>query len=309
MTFEIFLLYVAVFLAVVIFFKLVKIVPEQHAWVVEEFGKYKKTLGPGFHLVLPFIQRIAYKHILKEEVIDVPPQICITQDNVQVQVDGVLYYKVIDPFKTSYGIENYRYATSQLAQTTMRSEIGKIPLDKTFFEREAINNSVVKSIDAASEPWGIKVTRHEIRDIEPSESVIDNMEKQMEAERRKRAEILISEGEKESRINQSKGEREEAINLSRGERQKRINEAEGRAQSIGIIAEATAKGIGMVADAIQKQNGKNALSMQITDLYVTRLGDIFSNAEVSVLPIEAAQLQSMVSAILPSAGIVVGGKK
>lgn len=306
---EIFFLYVGVAAAIYAFFKMVRIIPEQQAWVLEEFGKYKTTLGPGFHIVLPILQRVAYKHLLKEEVIDVQPQVCITQDNVQVEVDGILYLKVVDPFKASYGIENYRFATTQLAQTTMRSEIGKIALDKTFFERDAINNAVVKSIDHASEPWGIKVTRYEIRDIEPGASVIDAMEKQMEAERRKRAEILISEGEKESRINSSKGEREEAINLSRGERQKRINEAEGRAKSMGIIAEATAEGIKLVAEAIQKPNGKNALAMQIADQYISQLGGILETSDVSVMPLEAAQLQSMINSVLPNAGLVLGGKK
>jgi regulator of protease activity HflC (stomatin/prohibitin superfamily) len=291
--------------ALIVLFRMVRVVPEAHALVVEELGKYKKTLGPGMHLVIPLIQRVAYKHELKEEVLDVHPQVCITQDNVQVTVDGVLYFKVVDAFKASYGIENYKFATIQLAQTTMRSEIGKIVLDKTFSEREAINNAVVKSIDKASEPWGIKVTRYEIRDIEPSASVIEALEQQMEAERRKRAEILESEGEKESRINMSKGEREEAINLSMGERQKRINEAEGMARSMEIIAEATAQGIGMIADAIQKPKGRNALSLQIANGYIANMGKILQAADVSVLPMEAAKLQGLVNTIMPALGQVV----
>lgn len=301
---EYFLLYTLAVIAIIIFFRMIRVVPEAHALVVEELGKYKRTLGPGLHLVVPFLQKVSYKHILKEEVLDVHPQSCITQDNVQVTVDGVLYFKVVDPYKASYGIDNYRFATIQIAQTTMRSEIGKIVLDKTFSERETINNAVVKSIDKASDPWGIKVTRYEIRDIEPSKSVIEALEQQMEAERRKRAEILESEGVKESRINQSKGEREEAINLSRGERQKRINEAEGQAQSMEIIADATAQGIAMIAAAIQKPKGRNALSLQIANGYIGSLGKILDSAEVSVMPLEAARIQGLLNAIMPALGQV-----
>lgn len=296
---EVFLAYAAVVAALWIFFQLVRIVPEQQAWIVEEFGRYKKTLGAGLHFIVPILQRVAYKHTLKEEVNDVRPQVCITQDNVQVEVDGILYLKVVDPAKASYGIENYRSATGQLAQTTMRSEIGKIPLDKTFSEREAINAAIVKSIDVASEPWGVKVTRYEIRDIEPSESVIEAMEKQVEAERFKRAEILESEGDKESRINLSKGEREEAINLSRGERQRRINTAEGQARSIEIITEANAQGLKMVGEAIRKPGGKTAVSLQISREYLEQLGKILESSEVQVLPPEAAKLQGLIASALP----------
>ena len=296
---EVFLAYAAVVAALWIFFQLVRIVPEQQAWIVEEFGRYNRTLGPGLHFVVPIFQRVAYKHTLKEEVNDVRPQVCITQDNVQVEVDGILYLKVVDPAKASYGIENYRYAAAQLAQTTMRSEIGKIPLDKTFSEREAINAAIVKSIDTASEPWGVKVTRYEIRDIEPSESVIEAMEKQVEAERFKRAEILESEGDKESRINLSKGEREEAINLSRGERQRRINVAEGQARSIEIVTEANAQGLKLVGEAIRKPGGQTAVALQISRQYLEQLGRILENSEVQVLPPEAAKLQGLLAAVLP----------
>ncbi len=296
---EVFLAYLAVIAALWVFFQLVRIVPEQQAWIVEEFGKYRKTLGAGLHFVVPVLQRVAYKHTLKEEVNDVRPQVCITQDNVQVEVDGILYLKVVDAAKASYGIENYRSAAAQLAQTTMRSEIGKIPLDKTFSEREAINAAIVKSIDVASEPWGVKVTRYEIRDIEPSESVIEAMEKQVEAERFKRAEILESEGDKESRINLSKGEREEAINLSRGERQRRINVAEGQARSIEIITEANAQGLKLVGEAIRKPGGKTAVSLQISREYLDQLGKILESSEVQVLPPEAAKLQGLIASALP----------
>lgn len=304
-------MYGLVVVSLFIFFRLIQIVPEQQAWVVEELGKYNKTLGPGLHFVIPFLQKVAYKHSLKEEVLDVRPQVCITQDNVQVTVDGILYDKVVDPYKASYGIENHKFATTQMAQTTMRSEIGKIVLDKTFSERDTINNDIVKAVDIASDPWGIKVTRYEIRDIEPSPTVIDSMEQQMEAERRKRAEILESEGVKASRINGSKGEKEEAINLSKGERQKRINEAEGKANSIEIIADATAQGIKMIAEAIRQPGGKSAVTMQIAEQYITQMGNILGAADVSILPLEAAQVQSMLASILPAAGINIsaGGKK
>jgi regulator of protease activity HflC (stomatin/prohibitin superfamily) len=235
----------------VLFFKLLRIVPEQQAWVIEFLGKYQKTLGPGFHLVLPGIQRVVDRHTLKEEVIDVPPQVCITKDNVQVTVDGILYLMVMDAEKASYGIDNYRFATAQLAQSNMRSEIGKLDLDRTFSEREIMNNAIVKAVDEASDPWGIKVTRYEIKDIIPNTTVVDAMEAQVRAEREKRAEILESEGVKESRINVSRGDREESINKSKGDQQKRINEAEGRAEAITIVANATAEGIKMVAEAIK----------------------------------------------------------
>ncbi len=280
-----------------IFFKLIRIVPEQHAWVVEQFGKYRRTLGPGFHLVIPVIQKVAYKQLLKEEVIDVPPQLCITGDNVQVSVDGVLYLQVVDSEKASYGIDNYRFATSQLAQTTMRSEIGKIELDRSFSERDAINNAIVKAVDEASDPWGIKVTRYEIKDITPSETVMTAMEQQVRAEREKRAEILSSEGTREARINSSKGDRQQAINLSQGERQKRINEAEGRARATEIIAEATAEGIADVASAISLPKGRTAVAMRIAEQFITGLGTIIQESNTSVLPVELATLQSMVETV------------
>jgi regulator of protease activity HflC (stomatin/prohibitin superfamily) len=305
---EVILVYAAVAVALWIFFQLVRVVPEQQAWIVEEFGQYKKTLGAGLHFIVPVFQRVAYKHTLKEEVNDVYPQVCITQDNVQVEVDGILYLKVIDPSKASYGIENYRSAAAQLAQTTMRSEIGKIPLDKTFSEREAINAAIVKSIDVASEPWGVKVTRYEIRDIEPSESVIEAMEKQVEAERFKRAEILESEGDKESRINLSKGEREEAINLSRGERQRRINVAEGQARSIEIVTEANAQGLKLVGEAIRKPGGQTAVALQITRQYLEQLGHILETSEVQVVPPEAAKLQGLIASVLPNLPGLFGPK-
>ena len=283
-----------------VFFRLIRIVPEQEAWIVEEFGKFKKSLGPGFHLVIPAVQKIAYKHMLKEEVIDVPPQICITKDNVQISVDGILYYKVVDPVKASYGIENYRFATAQLAQTTMRSEIGRIELDNSFSERDEINDAIVKSVDEASDPWGIKVTRYEIRDISPPETIQHAMEQQARAEREKRAEILKSEGEKEARINVSKGDREESINISLGERQKRINEAEGRARAIQSVADATAEGINLIAEAIQQPGGQKAVKLRIAEQFIIQVGKILKSADTSVLPAELAQVKSLITAFSAS---------
>jgi regulator of protease activity HflC (stomatin/prohibitin superfamily) len=284
-----------------IFFRLLRIVPEQEAYILERFGKYHKSLGPGLHIVLPIIHKVAYKHLLKEQVVDVEPQICITKDNVQVEVDGILYLQVVDPVKASYGIDNYRFATAQLAQTTMRSEIGKMDLDITFSERDAINNAIVVSVDEASDPWGIKVTRYEIKDIAPPRSILDAMERQMRAEREKRAEILESEGEKLARINISKGEREEAINLSKGERQKRINEAEGRAKAIEYTTTSTAVGIRSIAKAINQPKGQEAVSLRIAEQFIQEFGRIIERADTSVLPFDMANLRSVFSAVTKKA--------
>jgi len=286
---------------------MVKIVPEQEAWIIEQFGKYRKTLAAGLHLIIPFVQKASYKINLKEEVIDVAPQMCITNDNVQVTVDGILYLKVIDPQKAAYGIENYRFATSQLAQTTMRSEIGKIELDNTFSERDTINFAVVKSVDEASDPWGIKVTRYEIKNLEPSDTVRVAMEQQMTAEREKRADVLESDGMKMSEINASKGVREESINLSKGERQKRMNEAEGKGKAIEIQANATAEGIKMIAEALAKPNADKAKTLRIIDQYVAQLGDILGKADTTVLPVELSQVRSIIEGIAP--GLKLGGEK
>ncbi len=280
-----------------IFFKLIRIVPEQQAWLVEQFGKYRRTMGPGLHLVIPVVQKVAYKQLLKEEVIDVPPQVCITKDNVQVNVDGVLYLQVMDSEKASYGIENYRFATAQLAQTTMRSEIGKIELDRSFSERDAINDAIVQSVDEASDPWGIKVTRYEIKDITPSDTVMASMEQQVRAEREKRAEILSSEGVREARINSSKGDRQQSINLSQGERQRRINEAQGRARATEIIAEATAGGVAEVAAAIRMPKGRTAVALRIGEQFISGLGEVIRGSNTSVLPADLAQLRSIVESL------------
>ncbi len=307
--FSVFISYLVMFFAVVVFFKLVRIVPEQETYIVEQFGKYRKTLGSGLHLVIPFVQRVAYKHSMKEEVIDVDPQMCITNDNVQVTVDGILYLKVVDPVKASYGIDNYRYATAQLAKTTMRSEIGKLELDRTFSERDAINDSIVKAVDEASDPWGIKVTRYEIKDISPTEAIEHAMEQQMRAEREKRAEILASEGEKTARINTSKGERQEAINISKGERMRMINVAEGEAKAIEIVAEATAEGLKEVASALQSPKGKTAMSVRLAEQYISRMGEILKSSDISVLPSDVANLKGLLMSFLPAVKSDNGGLK
>ena len=296
------LAYVFAVLFLIIFFRLIRIVPEQEAWIVEQFGKYKKTLGSGMHLIVPIVHKIAYKHLLKEEVLDVEPQICITNDNVQVTVDGILYLKVMDPVKASYGIDNYRYATSQLAKTTMRSEIGRLELDKSFSERDDLNDAIVRAVDEASDPWGIKVTRYEIKDISPTETIEEAMKQQMRAEREKRAEILSSEGDKEARINVSKGQRQEAINLSMGERQRRINEADGRAKSIEILSEATAQGIREIAQAIRTPGGDKATRFRIAEQFIAQFGNIVESAETSVLPFDLAQFKSLIQTVVGGSG-------
>ena len=303
---NIFLIYLLAFAVIIIFFKLIRIVPEQKSYIIEQFGKYHRNLGAGLHLVIPFVQKVAYKHTLKEEVLDVDPQVCITSDNVQVTVDGVLYIKVVDPAKASYGINNYRYATAQLAKTTMRSEIGRLELDRTFSERDEVNDNIVKSVDEASDPWGIKVTRYEIRDISPTETIERAMEQQMRAEREKRAEILASEGEKESRINISRGQREEAINISKGEKQRMINVSEGKSKGIEIVADATSTGLKEIAAALQLPKGRSAMSVRLAEQYVERFGEILKGAETSVLPSEIANLKGILDTVLPA--LSSGGK-
>ncbi|QEN04802.1 paraslipin [Thiospirochaeta perfilievii] len=301
-------MFLSFLLAIVVIYILIKtfvIVPQENAWVIENLGKYKKTLGPGLHIVIPVIQKVAYKHTLKEEVIDVPPQICITKDNVQLKIDGILYLKVMDPNKASYGIDNYRFATAQLAQTTLRSEIGKISLDKTFSEREDINAAVVKSVDIASDPWGIKVTRYEIKDIDPPITIQNAMEQQMTAEREKRADILESDGIKKAQINQSMGEKQEAINYSLGEKQSKVNRAVGKAKAIEIVAQAQSEGLKIVGEAINKTNGKTAMQMRIVQQYIGELETIISNSETTVLPLPEAELNSILQTILPA---IKGGK-
>jgi regulator of protease activity HflC (stomatin/prohibitin superfamily) len=260
--------------------------------ILERFGKYHDTLTPGFHFVIPFVDRVAYRQETREQVLDVPHQKCITKDNIEVDVDGLVYLKVMDSYKASYGINDYRLAAVNLAQTTMRSEVGKITLDDTFSERDAMNEAIVEELDKASDPWGVKVMRYELKDIQPAQDIVRTMEKQMEAEREKRAEITESSGERDARINVSEGEQQESVLLSEGQRQKRINEAEGDAREMELIAEATAKGIERIADAIAQPGGSLAVKMRLTEQFIDRLGDVIDGANVSVLPMDAANLRS-----------------
>ncbi len=260
--------------------------------ILERFGKYHDTLTPGFHFVIPFVDRVAYRQETREQVLDVPHQKCITKDNIEVDVDGLVYLKVMDSYKASYGINDYRLAAVNLAQTTMRSEVGKITLDDTFSERDAMNEAIVEELDKASDPWGVKVMRYELKDIQPAQDIVRTMEKQMEAERQKRAEITESSGERDARINVSEGERRESILMSEGRRQARINEAEGDAREMELIAEATAHGIERVAEAIAQPGGSLAVKMRLTEQFIDQLGEVIDGANVSVLPMDAANLRS-----------------
>lgn len=271
------------------------VVETREAVIIERLGKYHRSLKPGFHFLLPFLEKAAYSHEIREQVLDIPSQSCVTRDNVQVQVDGLIYLKVTDPYKASYGVNNYRRAAVDLAQTTMRSEVGKLSLDDTFSERERLNENIIKEIDHASDPWGIKVLRYEIKNITPSTQQIDTMEKQMEAERQKRADIIRTEGEKKARINESMGERQAAISRSEGEKQRRINEAEGRAEEIRILSEASAAGIEAVAGAISKPGGRTAVKIQLLEQFIKELEGIYSNARISVLPPDLAGLRALTS--------------
>ena len=271
--------------------KLVLIVPMREVCVVERLGKFRAVMKPGLHFLIPFFDKVSYRHEVREQVLDIPSQSCISRDNVQIEVDGLVYIQVMDGAKASYGIEDYRRASVNLAQTTMRSEIGKLNLGQTFSERDTLNETIVKEIDKASDPWGIKVLRYEVRNITPSENVIHTLEKQMEAERQKRAEITLAEAEKESTINLSQGQRQEAINLSEGDKQLQINEAHGRAIEIEILAKATAKGIDLIASAASKPGGDKAIKTRLLEQFIQQTGNILKTADVSVLPAEMAKLE------------------
>lgn len=275
----------------------IRIVPARTALVVERLGKYAKTLEAGFHLLVPFIDKVRYKHNLKEQAVDVPSQPCITLDNVKVDVDGVLYFQVMDPQKASYGISDYKYATIQLAQTTMRSAIGKLELDRTFEERTKINGEIVMSVDEASDPWGVRVTRYEIQNIRVPENILESMEMQVKAERERRAVLAQSEGEMESRINRSIGVMQEAVNRSEGEKQRRINEAEGQAQEILSIAKATATGIKKLAEAIAMTGGEEAVALRIAEGYIAELRKLAKKNTQLVLPMDLTNIGSVLKTI------------
>jgi regulator of protease activity HflC (stomatin/prohibitin superfamily) len=282
--------------ALIIFFKTIRIVPQKMAYIVERLGKYYTTLEAGFHILVPFIDRVSYKHTLKEQAVDVPPQDCITRDNIMVEVDGILYMQVIDPKRASYGIRDYAFASIQLAQTTMRSVMGKLELDKTFEERDSINGEIVNAVDKASDPWGVKVTRYEVKNIVPPKSIKDAMEKHMRAEREKRATIAESEGDREARINRAEGEKREMIAKSEGEKQKRINEAEGRAVEIQKVAEATAKGIREIASAINEKGGVNAVNLRIAEQYLNEFGKLAKTNNSIIIPSNLSDIAGMIKA-------------
>jgi regulator of protease activity HflC (stomatin/prohibitin superfamily) len=258
----------AALLVLVIVLKTAVVVPQRDAYVIQRLGRFSRTLEAGFHFLIPFIDRVAYRHTLKEQVMDVASQTCITKDNIAVEIDGVLYLQVMDAKLASYGIDNYRYGAMQLAQTTLRSEIGKIELDRTFEERDSINARVVAAVDEAASPWGVKVLRYEIKDIIPPATVRDALEKQMRAERERRATVAESEGDRQARINVSEGRKQEMINMSQAEKQRQINEAEGKAREIELIAAATAKGIETIGQAINREGGMEAVNLRVAEQYV-----------------------------------------
>ena len=284
-------------IVVVAIAKTAQIVPQRSAYVVERLGRFHSVLDAGFHLMIPFIDKVAYKHTLKEEAIDVPQQACVTKDNIQIHVDGVIYMQVIDPKLASYAIEDYRFAAIQLAQTTLRSVIGKTDLDKSFEERVIINEKVVEVLSEASEPWGLKVLRYEVADIVLPETIRDALEKQMRAERERRAVVAESEGAREAKINVSEGMKQEMINVSEGDMQKQINEAKGRAEEITLIADATAAGIERIAIAINQPGGADAVSLRIAEQYVKEFGKLAKENNTLILPAELSNIGSVVASL------------
>jgi regulator of protease activity HflC (stomatin/prohibitin superfamily) len=274
------------------------VVPQQNAFIVERLGRFAGVLSPGFHVLVPFVDVIRYKHTLKEQAIDIPEQICITKDNVQVAVDGVLYMKIIDPERTSYGISNYGFAITQLAQTTLRSELGKIDLDRTFEERTNVNNNVVSELDKATEAWGIKVFRYEIKNITPPADILAAMEKQMRAEREKRAMILTSEGTRDAAINTAEGEKQQTIKKSEAHKTRQINEADGQAQAILAIAKATAEGIREVASTIEMPGGREAVQLRVAEKWIEQFGHLAKTGNSMIVPANVADVSSMLASAM-----------
>jgi regulator of protease activity HflC (stomatin/prohibitin superfamily) len=285
---------VAAVFTIIMISKIVRVVPQQQAWVVERLGKYAGTLDAGMHILIPFMDTVRYKHTLKEVALDVPEQVCITKDNVQVGVDGVLYFKVMNPERASYGISDYTYAISQLAQTNLRSEIGKIDLDRTFEERTNINREVVSEVDKASESWGVKVLRYEIKNITPPQDVLAAMEKQMRAEREKRAVILQSEGERDAAINNAEGQKQQVIKASEAKKQQQINEADGQAAAIIAIADASAESIRKVAETIKMDGGYEAIQLRIAEQYITEFGKMAKAGTSMIVPADLSNVTSMI---------------
>src|SRR5687767_160260 len=294
--------FVLAVLVLIVIAKTAIVVPQQSAFVVERLGRYSGTLSAGFHVLLPFVDTIRYRHSLKEMAVDIPAQVCITRDNVQVGVDGVLYLKILNPERASYGITDYMFAISQLAQTTLRSEVGKIDLDKTFEERTNINTSVVSELDKASESWGVKVLRYEIKNITPPHDILAAMEKQMRAEREKRAVILTSEGQRDAAINTAEGTKQETIKASEARRQQQINEAEGQASAILAVASATAEGLRRVAEAMQIPGGAQAVQLRVAEQYITEFGKVINNADTVILPANVADVASMITTAMQLIG-------
>lgn len=288
---------IVLLIVVIAVVKTAQIVPQRSAYVIERLGRFHSTLDAGFHLMIPFVDKVAYKHTLKEQAIDVPQQACVTKDNIQIHVDGVIYMQVIDAKLASYGIEDYRFAAIQLAQTTLRSVIGRIELDKSFEERTVINERVVDVLTDASEPWGVKVLRYEVADIRLPESIKDALEKQMRAERERRAVVAESEGAREAKINVSEGMKQEMINVSEGDMQKQINEAKGRAEEIRMIAEATATGIERIAKSINLPGGSDAVSLRIAEQYVKQFGELAKTNNTMILPAELADIGGVVAGL------------
>jgi regulator of protease activity HflC (stomatin/prohibitin superfamily) len=282
-------------LAIYTIYRSAIVVPQQNAFVVERLGRFSSSLNPGFHILIPFIDRVAYRHSLKEHAIDIPEQVCITRDNVQVGVDGVLYMQVLDPKLASYGIGNYIFGITQLSQTTLRSEMGKIDLDRTFEERSLINASVVQEVDKASDAWGVKVLRYEIKNITPPDDVLSAMEKQMRAEREKRAVVLTSEGERDARINEAEGAKQQVIKQSEAVKLQRINEAEGEAEAIKAVARATAEGLRQIADALQTQGGIDAMQLRIAEQYITEFGKLAKQGNTFVVPASLGDIGGMIA--------------
>lgn len=286
------------FAAIIFIIKALKVVPQQNSWVVERLGKFHAALLPGLNIVIPFIDRVAYKHMLKEVPLDVPSQVCITKDNTQLQVDGILYFQVTDPRLASYGTSNYVMAITQLAQTTLRSVIGKMELDKTFEERDDINRAVVAALDEAATSWGVKVLRYEIKDLTPPKEILHAMQAQITAEREKRALIAASEGRKQEQINIATGEREAFIQRSEGEKQAAINTAQGQAEAIKAVASATAQAIQQVALAIQSPGGMDAVNLKVAEKYVEAFGNVAKEGNTLILPSNLADMGSMVAAAM-----------
>jgi regulator of protease activity HflC (stomatin/prohibitin superfamily) len=295
MTFGTFTAIAMAMLVVIALLKVARVVPQQSAYVVESLGKYSRTLHAGFHILVPFMERIAYKHSLKELATDIAEQTCITRDNVQVAVDGILYLQVMDPQRASYGIANYMFGIGQLAQTTLRSEIGKIDLDRTFEARGTINANVVAELDKASEAWGIKVLRYEIKNITPPKDVLQAMEKQMRAEREKRAVVLTSEGERDAKINQAEGDKQRVIKQSEANQQQQINEAQGQSQAILAVATATAEGLRRVGQSLSGEGGSQAMALRIGEEYVKQFGKMAKESNTLIVPANLSDLSSIIA--------------